>query len=269
MKYAVVTTFNAPGLKQYGQRMVDAFEQLWPADVDLIVCAENCDPVISRANTRVLDLLGLDHQLQAFVDRHRNNPQAHGQAGPARAFDPTKSFKWDAVRFCYKIYSIKLASSYINHGWLIWLDADTVTHSPVQQSDLEKLCPADSMISYLGRGENYHSECGWVGYNLDYPKTQNFINDLVAMYDQDRIFDFPEWHDSYVWDVVRKQYQNNNKFYNLTHTLPKPGRAGHPFINSDLGKFMDHMKGNRKQQGRSKQQDLVVSRSEAYWNLVR
>lgn len=266
MKYTVVTTFNADGLKEYGQRMIDTFEQHWPAEVDLIVCTENCTPVVSRSNTKIYDLLQLSSPLNAFVERHRNNPLAHGLAGPPEVFDPRKSFRWHAVRFAYKIYAVSLCANYTSSGWLIWLDADTVTHSPIGLSDLDSLCPSDAIIGYLGRGEKYHSECGWVAYNLDRPETRTFIQDLRAMYDTDRIFELEEWHDSYVWDVVRRRYQTQNKFYNLTSTMPKPGRAGHPFINSALGKFMDHLKGSRKQEGRSRPHDLIVARSESYWH---
>jgi hypothetical protein len=267
MKYTVVTTFNANGLDQYGQRMIDTVEQRWPAEVDFVVCAENCQPKITRPNTKIHNLLRLSTPLNTFIERHRNNPMAHGLAGPPDVFNPKKSFRWNAVRFAFKIYSIALVANYTSNGWLIWLDADTVTHSNISLTDLERLCPTNSMISYLGRGENYHSECGWVGYNLDHPETRNFIAELKAMYDQDRIFDLPEWHDSYVWDVVRRQYQTQNQFHNLSKTPQKPGHAGHPFINSELGRFMDHLKGNRKKQGRSHHKDLVTPRPESYWSI--
>lgn len=266
MKYTVITTFNAEGLKQYGQRMIDSFEQFWPDEVELVVCAENCQPQISKSNVRVYDLLNLSSPLNTFIQRHRNNPRAHGQAGPPEVYDPRKTFRWNAVRFAYKIYAISLIANYTTSGWLIWLDADTVTHSPIQIADLDRLCPTDSMITYLGRGEKYHSECGWVGYNLDVPSTRTFIQDLRAMYDSDKIFDLPEWHDSYVWDTVRRRYQDQYKFYNLTTTMPGAGRAGHPFINSELGAFMDHLKGQRKHEGRSRARDLVMPRTEAYWH---
>lgn len=267
MKYTVVTTFNADGLKEYGQRMIDSFEQYWPAEVDLVVCKENCQPCVSRANVKLYDLLHLSSPLNSFVERHRNNPRAHGLAGPPEVFDPGKSFRWNAVRFAYKIYAISLVANYTADGWLIWLDADTVTHSNIQLADLDRLCPTDAMICYLGRGEKYHSECGWVAYNLDHANTRSFIQDLRGMYDTDRIFDLREWHDSYVWDTVRRQYQEQNQFYNLTTTMPQPGRAGHPFINSDLGSFMDHLKGSRKQEGRSRARDLIIPRQESYWRL--
>ena len=39
----------------------------------------------------------------------------------------------------------------------------------------------------------------------------------------------------------------------------------HPFINGPLGTVMDHLKGNRKNDGKSRAADLVVKRQEEYW----
>ena len=69
------------------------------------------------------------------------------------------------------------------------------------------------------------------------------------MYKNDTMFNYPEWHDSYLFDVQRKLYRDNRKrtlsqSKSCIQTLK--GLAGHPFINSELGKYMDHMKGDRK-----------------------
>jgi hypothetical protein len=40
---------------------------------------------------------------------------------------------------------------------------------------------------------------------------------------------------------------------------------GHPLINCEWGAYIDHLKGKRKRDGRSKLKDLVVQRKEAYW----
>ena len=45
----------------------------------------------------------------------------------------------------------------------------------------------------------------------------------------------------------------------------KTGGGGHPLINSVLGKWLDHMKGVRKGEGRSRASDLMVARTESYW----
>lgn len=269
MKYTVITSLHEEGLKQYGQRMIDTFEQKWPAEVDFNVCAENCHPVITRKNTHVYDLLQVSNNCRAFVERHRNNPLAHGQAGPSEVFNPAKAFRWNAVRFAYKVFSVALCANNISSGWMIWIDADTHTHSSVPVEWLSSVCPETAMMSYLGRGEKYHSECGWVGYNLDHPETRNFIRDFVNMYNTDDIFKEREWHDSYIWDVIRKRYQSaTNVFFNLNPSVNDKGLAGHPFINSELGRYMDHVKGKRKEQGMSKSKEVVLHADHPYWQQV-
>jgi hypothetical protein len=269
MKYTVITSFHEDGLKQYGQRMIRTFEQHWPTEVDLIVCAENCQPKITRPDTQIYDLLEVSANCRAFVERHRNNPLAHGQAGPSGAWDPKKAFRWNAVRFAYKVFSVALCANNISSGWMIWIDADTDTHSPVPLQCLEKVCPSTAMISYLGRGEKYHSECGWVAYNLDHPETRNFIADFVNMYNTDRIFKEQEWHDSYIWDLVRRKYKDNHEFFNLNPSYNDKGLAGHPFINSELGLYMDHAKGDRKTLGHSKPKEVVSHPDHPYWQRVK
>jgi hypothetical protein len=37
-------------------------------------------------------------------------------------------------------------------------------------------------------------------------------------------------------------------------------------INTAWGAYLDHLKGKRKDQGKSSNKDLLVSRKEKYWN---
>lgn len=268
MKYSVITTFHQAGLEQYGQRMIDTFEKYWPGNVDLIVLAENCTPKTTRPNTRVVDLLAASSDLRSFVNRHENNPLAHGRAGPPDVFNPKKQFRWDAVRFCYKVFAKSVALNMIDSGWMIWIDADTITHTSMPLQFLDTICPSNNMISYLGRGEKYHSECGWVAYNLDHAECRQFVHDFVNMYNTDAIFKQQEWHDSYIFDVLRKQRQDRCYFHNLNPSPDNKGLAGHPFVNSELGRYMDHVKGDRKQQGHSKPKEVVMHQDHPYWQKV-
>lgn len=273
MKYTVITTFHEEGLKLYGQRMIDTFEKNWPANVDLVVYAENCQPRTIRPNTRVLDILQVSDSCRNFVDRHKNNPEAHGGKGThnAREWSERKNFKWQAVRFCYKVFATQHAANTIDTDWLIWIDADSHTHSAVPEAWLSVVCPDSHLISYLGRTDRYHSECGWVAYNKRDPLCLPYINDFAGMYERDEIFNLREWHDSYVWDEVRKRYrdQRQAKFFNLNPEPDTKGLAGHPFINSELGRYMDHMKGDRKGSGHSKGKEVVMHANHPYWQQVK
>ena len=271
MKYTVITTFHQAGLELYGQTMIDTFEQYWPDSVNLVVYAENCEPKISKSNVQVIDLLSANKECRRFVKRHRDNPEAHGGLGPHNEHDWTekKSFKWQAVRFCYKVFAVQHALENIDSDWIIWLDADSKTHSPISLDALARVCPDTSDFSYLGRTDRYHSECGWVGYHKAGNHALDFAKRFAEMYITDEIFNYREWHDSYIWDIVRREFQEKGAdFFNLNPEPDTKGLAGHPFINSELGAYLDHMKGDRKHRGHSKAKEVRLHTDHPYWREV-
>ena len=74
---------------------------------------------------------------------------------------------------------------------------------------------------------------------------------MMKMYDHGMLFDLPEWHDSYIFDVVRKKLEKKRGLKNFNITDLKlveiPNETDdHVFVLSVLGQYMDHKKGNRK-----------------------
>ena len=263
MKYTVITTFNADGYAKYGQRMIQTFLQTWP--VDLVVYAEGCTVHETASNLEVRDI-AMVNELTAFKQQWQNVPRANGDvsADPVRSKrkDAGKGFKWDAVRFAHKVYSIFHCAKHTDTDWLIWMDADTVCHSPITTEDLERLCPGTTDLCFLGRRGKF-SECGLYAMNLRSPATQLFLQKFQQMYDhaEQGIFDLAEWHDSFVFDAVRQKVKLNELDWS-SHLITG---EGHPLINSDWGAYLDHLKGKRKTTGRSPATDLKVQRTEAYW----
>lgn len=263
MKYTVITTFNADGYAKYGQRMIQTFLQTWPTD--LVVYAEGCSVQETAPNLVVRDI-AIVKELAAFKQQWQGVPQANGDvsADPVRSRrkDAGKGFKWDAVRFSHKVYSIFHCAKHTNTDWLIWMDADTVCHSAISTDDLARLCPPDKDLCFLGRRGKF-SECGLYAMNLHSPAVQLFLQKFQHMYDHavEGIFDLAEWHDSFVFDAVRQKVKLNELDWS-SHLITG---EGHPLINSDWGAYLDHLKGKRKTTGRSPASDLKVQRTEAYW----
>lgn len=266
MKYTVVTTFNASGYASYGQRMVKTWLQYWPASVSLVVYSESCSVSESAPNLTVLDLVASSAELAAFKSRWQHVAWANGDISndPVRSQrkDSAKNFKWDAVRFAHKVYSIFHCAKTVNTDWLIWMDADTVCHGTITESDIARLCPSDKDLCFLGRKGKF-SECGLYAMNLSSERTRDFLSQFQKYYDQAEqgIFKLAEWHDSFVFDAVRKHHALNELDWS-SHLITG---EGHPLINSEWGAWLDHLKGNRKTLGRSKAIDLKVSRAESYW----
>ena len=263
MKYTVCTTFNAAGYTKYGQRMIQTFLKTWP--VDLVVYTEGCGINETASNLLVHDI-SVVNELATFKQHWQGVPKANGDVSsdPVRSKrkDAGKGFKWDAVRFAHKVYSIFHCAKHTDTDWLLWMDADTVCHSPITVDDLGRLCPANKDLCFLGRRGKY-TECGLYAMNLRSQHTQNFLTQFQQYYDdaEQGIFTLAEWHDSFVFDAVRKHLPLQELDWS-SHLI---SGEGHPLINSDWGAYLDHLKGARKNTGRSPAADLKVRRTEAYW----
>jgi len=230
-----VSTFNADGLALYGRRMMESFRQNWP--IPLRVYSEGWEGD--------LDLLSASPWLADFKARH---------AG--RAF---RDFRWDAVRFSHKVAAVCHAARE-NIDYLIWVDGDTFTHSPVTMADLRKMLPEGGQwIAWLDRTMAY-PECGFYVLNCRHPQHERLIGTFEAMYAEDRLFALPEFHDSHVLEHVVKT--------SGVATMSLSGearRTSHPAVNGPLGAFLDHMKGNRKVAGRTPARERVLPGGGAYW----
>jgi hypothetical protein len=272
VKISVVSTFHKPVLELYGQRFLDSFSKNIDPKIELFLYAEDCDPVVNDARVFVLDQKKELPKLVAFKERWKNVPKANGICPPEikvrRPKDWNKEFKWDAVRFANKTYAVFDAARRCNSDWLIWLDADTYVHSHVTNENLEQFTPNNSWLSYLGRGKKW-PECGFYGINLKSAEGQEFLKEFERVYEdaENGIFKMEEWHDSFVFFEVLKKMQKqfpSSSVYNISGNLVNG--EGHPMINSDLGKYFDHLKGDRKTTGKSnKPKDLIVKRTENYW----
>ena len=251
-KYQLTTTMHARGYEQYGRNMIDSFLRHWPTDQILVVYVEGFTLITEHANSSrivVRDLLECSPELVAFKQRHRDNPPANGFKDPRRK-DP--DFAFDAVRFSHKVFALYHAIHNRLPGIdaVTWVDADTVTHRDVNEDFLRKNFPLDPLIGiyYLGRTQQ-HSECGWMIFNCHNSYMKTFWKQFVDQHRQDLLFELAEWHDSYVFDHVRTQLEKSG----MVNSNITPGYVrGHPFVDSFLGDYMDHLKGpKRKAAGRS------------------
>jgi len=274
----VVTTFHKPGLDLYGQRFLDSFAENVDKRIKLLVYAEDCSPVVNDTDQIiVLDAKQVLPKLTAFKERWGDVPKANGippdNIKARRPRDWNKKFKWVAVRFANKTYAVYDACERSN-DWCVWMDADTYVHSDWTYEQFIKLLPDTSWITYVGRGKGSQTwpECGFYGMNLNDSVCKRFLEEFERVYEdaEHGIFEMEEWHDSYVFGQIvnqMKQIHPNVLDYSAEMYLKeaKTGGGGHPLINTVLGKWIDHMKGDRKNVGKSKSTDIMVKRKESYW----
>ena len=272
----VVTTFHPSGLHKYGQRFLDSFAARVDKRIKLLVYAENCKPINpDPSRITILNANEVLPKLNAFKSTWGHVPKANGDVSnePQRHTrrDWDKQFKWDAVRFANKTYAVYDAVQR-SKDWCVWMDADTFVHSDWSYEQFLELLPKEAYITYVGRGKGSQTwpECGFYGLNLNHPVCHEFLKEFERMYEdaENGMFLLEEWHDSYIFGEVLKmfnQFPSHDYSADMYLKEAKSGGGGHPLINGPLGKWIDHMKGGRKDSGKSLAKDLMVNRTEDYW----
>jgi hypothetical protein len=57
------------------------------------------------------------------------------------------------------------------------------------------------------------------------------------------LFQEREWHDSYVWDCVRKKWMIGEPQFNLAPVVKK---VGNPWPDTPMSEYADHLKGKKR-----------------------
>lgn len=269
-KFSVVTTFHKAGYDKYGSKMIDTFLANWPKEVHLYVYAEDCIVKQSAPNLTVYDLHARCPNLVAFKEKYRDDLRATGRLGVGPIDKKGKQrgvgFRWDAVRFSNKVYAMcDTASKSLDT--VIWMDADMVCHSPITIDTLERLIPENVELAFLGR-ERKFTETGLWSIQMSSSANMLFIQKMQQAYDdaENGVLAMEEFHDCWVFDRTRELISATIPAYRqLNWNTGSLQGESHPLINTEWGKYLDHLKGNRKDLGKSKPNDLLKPRNERYW----
>lgn len=194
---SIISTFPDVSWNVYAKRMLEGFAAHWPAEVPLLVFLDtpNLIPDVEKL-IRPQDAVALHNskEREAFLERNKGRD------------DPT-DYRKQASRFCHKVFALKEASDYWKKSgekcrYLIWMDADVLVTRKVGIDELRLCLPKEGdAVSYLGRKDWPHSECGWLAFDLD-NGGHDIIDAAIQQYTSDHVFTLNQWHDSFVFDLV-------------------------------------------------------------------
>jgi hypothetical protein len=225
--------------------MLLSFDAHWPKEIDIHVYYEDMERPRDNFSPRVIfhnfneEVKDWYEFREKFFFKEQNKPD-----NSVNSF-----YKYSAIKFAHKVYAIKKQLEKNASDYLIWLDSDVVTIKNINMNFLDSLINDKNYLSYLGRDHiNFHSECGFLIFNTKHNLHDEFWLNMSQMYDHGLLFHEKEWHDSYIFDVVRLKLEKNGlKNFNISNLgLKKTIEALNVFDNSVLGEFMIHFKGNRK-----------------------
>lgn len=239
---SVITSFGNAHWKQYAEQMLTSFVRFWPAQIP-ILCVLDDETLMPEVQKllRPQDavMVHSDPERAKFLERNKDK-------------DHVTDYRKQACRFCHKVFALKGAADFWksipgpeNARYVIWWDADVLTTRPVTLEEVSRCLPKDGdAVSYLGRKDWGHSECGWLAFDLN-----NRGDEVIKLWHEnyigDHIFNGDEWHDSWAFDSIIGARTPDNPlltpFKTTNLTADKPGMEIWP--QSPMAAWSRHYKG--------------------------
>ena len=279
------------GTKYYPNPVVPCVESTiknWPEHAKILLYPDDMSQKIDSPRVEYIDLCKAQPKLQEFINRHKDNPELNPRIkqnkDEQKGFDKdTSIYVYDAVRFSYKVFACIDAWQRTKPDMLWFLDADLLTFEKIPMSWLEHIIPDSSFTSYLGRPKKGFSETGYYAFNTAHKYAGEFFERWEQYYTEDLFFNIQKgflnhfpiagYTDSFTFDAVRIEMEQAGKIKNEDLNDGRwagERKARHPFINSELGQYMDHMKGyTRKSAMSSKRRDLTTKQTHPYWRTLK
>lgn len=195
---ACVTSFGPSGYDLYGKAFIESFIK-W-VELPLVVYVEGEDniPDFCHPLVQYKDLFAVRGMLDVL--NLTNFHAARGRIWGEQEID----YRFNVHRFCRKSFAqIDMAHQMVSKGVrnFFWLDADIVFNNTFKLPPL-----GDDFMVYLGR-RGGHSCSSLVGWNLSFPNWEQFFDKYWALYVTGTIFALPEWHDAFVIEWLRKEFE--------------------------------------------------------------
>lgn len=218
MTYAVITTFPNNAWLVYAKTMLESFVKFMPQEIPILVELDDEKLVpevgkIVRQQDAIVGGWQQDHL--DFVTRNK-------------LYDDPQNYRKQVTRFSHKVFALHRALEAIKKQkeaggeaprFLIWMDADTEITRPVTMDDIKACLPIDrAAVSYMGRKDWDHSECGFLVFDLE-NEGDVFLDVWHGLYTSDEILKLQQTHDSFAFDTVRTS-KDAPKCTNLTEDKP-------------------------------------------------
>jgi hypothetical protein len=226
MKIKIISTFSDAGYYDYAKHFVESCIKNIK-NISVVIYKDNVD-LQDTAHVKFLNLESTCPDLVEFKKRNSN-----------KTF---KDFRFDGVRFSHKVYATIHAAQETDLDYLIWLDADTEIYDTVDPTYFLKFLPKGKFVGYVGR--DTASETGFLIFDMRHPEANNFFDRYEWYYNSDEIYNLPEFHDGFIFDVIRKEFESSGRF--VSHNVSPVGATKNHF-NAAFDGYMLHFKGGRKE----------------------
>jgi hypothetical protein len=231
-KFACVTSMHQPYYDHIGKHMISSWQKYWPKDIDLYLYAEKMsvnfdDPRIKKIDW---DSVCYNDWSEFAVKTQDSNAHKFGKKG------------WASL-----------------HGWknidaeyIIWVDADVLSHKELTLDILEKTLNFNQLVGLFdtlyqfkdGIRETWSAESGYVIINKQHKDFSEFIKKYEEYY---RLPSKPDkivrWWDNEILMLTASHFMDN------VHDLSQYRRTSKtqtPLNHCFLGDYISHFKAKSK-----------------------
>jgi hypothetical protein len=228
MNYAICTTFANGQYPTWGKEMLNSVNKSFPP----------CHMLVHLDNEMLIESVSGDLTNHTFCASTPDDVQNEFLA-KYKGTDDKQNYRKQFVRFSHKVFTIYKALDYCkgqNLDYLFWIDADVKFNKAVDQKFFDAVLPKDDeIVSYIGRKDWNHSECGFMVF--DVKKAENLINAFIKHYIDGTGLNLEEWHDSFIFDRVREIHAP------LAKNISADASGMDVWEQTILGEYSQHFKG--------------------------
>lgn len=227
-----ITTFNRKLYDDYAKNLIDSYLKT-KQSISLYVFVEgDLDYFKKSDKIHYIDLFEEEPELVKFIERNKANK--------------VTSFRFDAVRFSYKVFAQNAARKYGQK--IFYVDADCVFAKQIPNKWFDECLPDDTFVSFYDR-PNQYTETGFVAFNENKLISKEFFNHYINYYKEDTIFDLKVLTDCDTFDATRNSFK---KVATYKEKKLGDGNNGHIMARDKfLNPYIDHRKGLRKEKQHS------------------
>ena len=221
----VISTVHKQGWEVYGERWLEGLK-FWPKDTEFILYAEGFDLDNPRVECRRIEAVP---RAAAFKRRYEHYKAVW--------------WMWDVVRFSNKVFA-SYDALHDYQGLALWLDADCITYKRIPKGYVEKMLPQGHYLAMYKR-IGTSTETGFVIRDCSNPNHCAFMEMWVRWLESDAFKTLPQWCDAYLMDLTVRRFEKEGLI--RTHSLSGEfDKDMHPMAKTDIARYIDHLKGNRK-----------------------
>lgn len=242
----IITTAHKDGLKDYGKGWLDSRKH-WPAGTEFYWYTEGYDLPYQPDELQMLEQSGAG-KTDGWIERRELNAlPAFAEWKLRHAGYKAPMWKFNVVGYAHKVFAMIDATKDYT-GVAVWLDADCVTYRDVPAGLIEGYVK-DHYIAHYPRPGRWTETGFWV-VDCSHPAHHEFMGFMADVYLKDRFKPLHHWTDCFVLDAAIKRFTTSGaiKANNLSG---EHERMGHPMAVTEMGRYIDHKKGERKKMARS------------------